>query len=299
MQLSGFCACSGDVPIYSWSSSLFLIGRGLLFLWLIFLSDSSILLNLLSVEKFFLNGSLRGTEENKKGLFLFFSCLESSLFLKVSSVWNAPPLNCFTFFTSLLTYPQAYTVWLAVFSPTIAPPRIFWLALLFPCPLCDIPLFLSPPLFPLYYRLCAPASFRELLGPVWASPLNHLLRETETQLLRSELYLKVDKTLFFFCFCDIVLLLWLHVGELYQHRSQAHKPCGLALSVRSRKTCYQHVFLTHRVKEARICWTCNCHLCHGCWWSKPWLIECIFNVLCNSGNVGKQSTMCYESEPPG
>lgn len=50
------------------------------------------------------------------------------------------------FFCSRLTYPQAHTVWLAVSSPTLAPPRVLWLALLFPCPRYDIPPFLSPPL---------------------------------------------------------------------------------------------------------------------------------------------------------
>lgn len=31
------------------------------------------------------------------------------------------------------------TLWLAVFSPTLAPPRVLWLALLFSCPRYDIP----------------------------------------------------------------------------------------------------------------------------------------------------------------
>lgn len=35
-------------------------------------------------------------QKEKRWFFLFFSC-SSSLFLKVSSVWNAPPLNYFTF----------------------------------------------------------------------------------------------------------------------------------------------------------------------------------------------------------
>lgn len=97
-------------------------------------------------------------QKKTRRFFLFFYCSKSSLFLKVSSVWNAPPLNYFTFFCSRLTYPQAHTVWLAVFSPTLAPPRVLWLALLFPCPRYDIPPFLSPPLSSLYSRLGAPAS---------------------------------------------------------------------------------------------------------------------------------------------
>lgn len=75
-----------------------------------------------------------------------FSCLESSLLLKLASVWKATPSSTLLrFFSPRLTSPQRNTVWVTGFSSTIAPPPFsHWLFYpLIPSPAPSFP-FSSP-----------------------------------------------------------------------------------------------------------------------------------------------------------
>lgn len=102
-----------------------------------------------------------------------FSCLESSLFLKLPSVRNAPPSSkLLHFFSSRLTSPQAHTVWVTnpSFSSTIAPPPFsHWLFYsLIPVATAPSFPFPSPLLFPLLFLLVAHTNqltAKELLCP--------------------------------------------------------------------------------------------------------------------------------------
>lgn len=92
-----------------------------------------------------------------------FSCLESSLFLKLSSVWNAPPpLNYFTFLVPASPphkLPLCEWLTLLLFSPAIAPPPFsHWLFYsLIPTAAPSFP-FSSPLLFPLLFLFIAGCS---------------------------------------------------------------------------------------------------------------------------------------------
>lgn len=89
--------CCGNVAKYSWTTSLFFDW------WIIFIPVPLMNLSLslsnpakpIKYEKSIWLDAWHGQKEIR-WFFLSFPC-SSSLFLKVSSIWNAPPLNYFTY----------------------------------------------------------------------------------------------------------------------------------------------------------------------------------------------------------
>lgn len=132
------------------------------------------------------------------GSFNFFA-FSSSVILKVSSVWNAPPLNYFTFLFPpyLHTNPHCVVGCFLSYDSTASS------SLTGSFILCATSLFfflLLSPLFSLYYSLWDPSQCTFSEHPDRASPQNLLQTKTETSLL-SHRNLKVDKTPF--CFCNL------------------------------------------------------------------------------------------------
>lgn len=148
-----------------------------------------------------MNGRLRGTEENKKVLSLFY-CSKSSLFLKVSSVWNAPPLNYFTFLFPpyLPTSPHCVAGCFLSYSSTASCSLTGSFIPLSPVRYPSFPF--SSSLFSLFQIACSSqCDFREPHGPgrAWAQDL--LQTKPHTPPLNWNL--KVDKGPV--CFCDFFL----------------------------------------------------------------------------------------------
>lgn len=204
----------------------------------------------LSVKKH-VNGRLRGTEENKKVLSLFLLLQEliipQSLFcLKCTS----PKL--LHFFCSRLTYPQAHTVWLAVSSPTLAPPRVLWLALLFLAPgTTSLLSFLLLSL--LQIARSSQCAFREPLGPDRTSAEDLLQTKPHTPLLNWNL--KVDQRPS--CFCDFFFYVcgYMWGSFISADMGSNNVGCSWAYPVgRLVILCSQHTRFLLQLRK-HICWT--------------------------------------------